>query len=143
MSALVQEDRPGRALFQACPVTSASMEWNEIRDETFNRNDLVYVVGHSFVRNRKYNDAMDGDRGISWHRLPGATLDDCLKRTRAIIGWNKQSGITIILDVLQNSMTRSSTKEIRFKLVEIESLNSRQVTVIVGECCFPPAWSES
>ena len=135
MSALVQEDRPGRALFQACPVTSASMVWKEIRDETFNRNDPVYVVGHSFVRNRKYNDAMDGDRGISWHRLPGATLDDCLKRTRAIIGWNKQSGITIILDVLQNSMTRTSTKEIRLKLAEIKSLNSRQVTVIVGECC--------
>ena len=81
---------------------------------------------------------MDGDKGISWHCLPGATLDDCLKRTRAIIGWNKQSGITIILDALQNSMSRSSTKEIRLKLLEIESLNSRQVKVIVAECCFPP-----
>jgi len=56
----------------------------------------------------------------------------------SFIGWNKQSGVTIILDALQNSMTRSSTKEIRLKLAEIESLNSRQVKVIVGECCFPP-----
>ena len=35
-------------------------------------------------------------------------------------------------------MSRSSTKEIRLKLLEIESLNSRQVKVIVAECCFPP-----
>ena len=69
MSALVQEDQSGRALFQARQVTSASMAWKEIRDEKFNRNDPVYVVGHSFVKNRKYNDAMDGDRGISWHML--------------------------------------------------------------------------